>query len=358
MSGDVLVRKEGKAGRITLNRPGALNALTWAMALDIEKALDAWAADPDVQAVVVDAAGEKAFCAGGDIADLYREGRAGNYDYGRKFWTDEYRLNAKIYRYSKPYIALMDGIVMGGGVGLSSHGSHRIVTERSIVAMPETGIGLIPDVGGTYLLSRMPGRCGEYVAMTSSRLGPGDAIYGGFADLYMPSAKKALAIAAICETGDPKAVDAHCGPPAASELAARQHEIDTLFSGADALACIAALEAASTPFAAAAASAIRRNSPLAVAVALEAVRRARNFKSIEECLVQEYRFTYRCQEAAEFLEGIRAAVIDKDRKPKWQPDRLEELDLARVDALLSPLGAEELPLVPPKQCAALHIKSA
>jgi enoyl-CoA hydratase/carnithine racemase len=353
MSGDVLIRREGRAGRITLNRPASLNALTWAMVLEIEKALDAWADDAGVQAVVIDAAGEKAFCAGGDIADLYRNGRAGNYDYGRKFWTDEYRLNAKIYRYAKPYIALMDGIVMGGGVGLSSHGSHRIVTERSTVAMPETGIGLIPDVGGTWLLSRMPGRCGEYIAMTSSRIGPGDAIYGGFADLYMPSEKKALAIAALCETGDPKAMDALSEIPPQGELAAHQNEIDALFAGANALACVKATDAASTPFASAAANAIRRNSPLAVAATFEAVCRARNSRSIEECLAQEYRYTYQCQEMSDFLEGIRAAVIDKDRKPKWQPARLEDLDMKRVHALLSPLGAEELSLAPPKEETAL-----
>ncbi len=347
MSEDVLIRKEGRAGRITLNRPAALNALTWAMALEIEKALDAWADDGQVQAVIVDAAGEKAFCAGGDIADLYRNGRAGNYDYGRKFWADEYRLNAKIYRYAKPYVAFMDGIAMGGGVGLSSHGSHRIVTERSVVAMPETGIGLIPDVGGTFLLSRMPGRCGEYIAMTASRVGPGDAIYGGFADLYMPSGKKALAIKALCASGDPKSVDAFCEPTPEGELAARQSEIDALFAGADALACIKALEAASTPFAKAALSAIRRNSPLSVAAALEALRTARTLTSLEECLVQEYRFTYRCQEMSDFLEGIRAAVIDKDRKPRWRPDRLETLDRERVAALLSSLGACELRLKPP-----------
>ncbi len=347
MSGDVLIRKEGRAGRITLNRPAALNALTWAMALEIEKALDSWVDDAQVRAVIVDAAGGKAFCAGGDIADLYRNGRAGNYDYGRKFWADEYRLNAKIYRYAKPYVAFMDGIVMGGGVGLSSHGSHRIVTERSAVAMPETGIGLIPDVGGTFLLSRMPGRCGEYIAMTASRIGPGDAIYGGFADLYMPSEKAALAIEALCKSGDPKSVHALCEPPPEGELAARQSEIDALFAGADALDCIKDLEAASTPFAQVTAAAIRRNSPLSVAAALEAVRRARNLGSLEECLVQEYRFTYRCQEMSDFLEGIRAAVIDKDRKPRWQPGRLEDLDRERVVALLSPLGAWDLPLEPP-----------
>jgi enoyl-CoA hydratase len=339
---DILIRKEGRAGRITLNRPAALNALTWDMALAIEKALDAWAGDDDVRAVVVDSAGERAFCAGGDIADLYRRGRAGDYGYGRRFWADEYRLNAKIHRYEKPFVAFMDGIVMGGGVGVSAHGSHRIVTERSMVAMPETGIGLIPDVGGTFLLSRAPGHCGEYLAMTAARMSPGDAIFAGFADLYLPSAKKPAAIASLCETGDPLAADAFCDAPPASELDARFAEIGELFAGPDALAVVKALEAAGTPFASGAAAAIRRNSPLSVATAFEAVRRARNLPTLEECLRQEYRFTYRSQDMAEFLEGIRAAVIDKDRKPKWNPARLEDLDPARVASLLAPLGPHDL----------------
>jgi enoyl-CoA hydratase len=341
---DILIRKEGRAGRITLNRPAALNALTWDMALAIEKALGAWATDCDAQLVVVDSAGEKAFCAGGDIAELYRKGCTGDYEYGRRFWSDEYRLNAKIHRYEKPFVAFMDGIVMGGGVGVSAHGSHRIVTERSMVAMPETGIGLIPDVGGTFLLSRAPGYCGEYLAMTSARMSPGDAIFAGFADLYLPSAKKQEAIAALCETGDPMAADALCEAPPSSELKTRFAEIGDLFAGSDALAVVKALESAGTPFATGAAAAIRRNSPLSVATAFEAVRRARSLSTIEECLRQEYRFTYRSQDVAEFLEGIRAAVIDKDRKPNWNPSRLEDLDPARVEALLAPLGSQELKL--------------
>ncbi len=344
---DVLIRKEGRAGRITLNRPAALNALTWDMALAIEKALNAWASDNEVHVVVVDSAGEKAFCAGGDITELYHKGRAGDYDYGRRFWSDEYRLNAKIHRYAKPFVAFMDGIVMGGGVGVSAHGSHRVVTERSMVAMPETGIGLIPDVGGTFLLSRAPGRCGEYLAMTSARMGAADAIFAGFADLYLPSSQKAAAIAALCATGDPLAADALCQEPPSSDLERRLAEINALFAGADALATVKALEAAGTPFAIKAAAAIRRNSPLSVATAFEAVRRARSFATLEECLRQEYRFTYRSQDMAEFLEGIRAAVIDKDKKPDWKPARLEDLDPARVEALLAPLGAHELQLVEP-----------
>lgn len=349
MSEDVLIRKQGRAGRITLNRPTALNALTWAMALEIEKALDAWADDAEVKVVVVDAAGEKAFCAGGDIANLYKNGRAGNFDYGRKFWFDEYRLNAKIHRYPKPYVAFMDGIVMGGGVGVSSHGSHRIVSERSIVAMPETGIGLIPDVGGTFLLSRMPGPCGEYIAMTAARMGPGDAIYGGFADLYMTSERKARAIANLCETGDVNAVSNYCEAAPEAPLAASQAEIDALFAAADAASCVKFLEQSSTPLARNAAASIRRNSPLSVTAAFIAVRRARALASIEECLRLEYRYTYRCQDMTDFLEGVRAAVIDKDRKPNWSSARLEDLDVSRAEALFAPLGLDEWPLAAPEQ---------
>ena len=252
---DVLIRKEQRAGRMTLNRPAALNALTWEMALAIEKALDAWASDGDVHVVVIDSAGEKAFCAGGDIAELYQKGRAGDYDYGRRFWSDEYRLNAKIHSYKKPFVAIMDGIAMGGGVGVSAHGTHRIVTERSVVAMPETGIGLIPDVGGTFLLSRAPGHCGEYLNMTSARMSPGDAIFAGFADLYLPSSQKAAAIAALCETGDPLAAGALCKEPPSSDLKTHLAEINELFAGADALATVKALESAGTPFSMGAAAA-------------------------------------------------------------------------------------------------------
>lgn len=347
-SDDVLIRKQGRAGRITLNRPAQLNALTWDMALAMEKALDAWVSDADVAVVVVDGAGEKAFCAGGDISELYKRAQAKDYAYGQTFWRDEYRLNAKIHRYPKPYVAFMDGIVMGGGVGVSAHGSHRIVTERSIVAMPEAGIGLIPDVGGTFLLSRAPGRCGEYLAMTSARMGPGDAIYAGFADLFVPSARKGEAIAAVCETGEASAADRLAEPAPESALKVHAAKIDALFAGANALACLNALEASATEFASAAAAAIRRNSPLSVATACEAVRRSRQLPTLEECLGLEYRFTYRSQEMSDFLEGIRAAVIDKDRNPRWRTGRLEEVHPSQVAALLAPLGDYELGLETPE----------
>ena len=178
---DIIARIEGVAGRITLNRPKALNALTWDMVTDIEAALDAWADDDAVQLIILDAIGEKAFCSGGDIAEIYATGKAGDYAYGQKFWRDEYRLNRKIYHYGKPFISFMHGFTMGGGVGVGGHGSHRIIGETTQIAMPEVGIGLVPDVGGSLILAKAPGHIGEYLGLTGARIAPADAIYAGFA---------------------------------------------------------------------------------------------------------------------------------------------------------------------------------
>ena len=185
---DIRIRKEGRAGRITLDRPQALNALTHAMALGIDAALDAWRDDPEVAVSLIDATGARAFCAGGDLQEIYAAGRRGDFDYPRRFWAEEYRMNATIARYPKPYVALMQGYVMGGGVGVASHGSHRVVGDTSRIAMPECGIGLIPDVGGTLLLAQAPGRLGEYLGLSGHRMGPGEAIAAGFADHYVPEA--------------------------------------------------------------------------------------------------------------------------------------------------------------------------
>lgn len=183
---DIDIRVEGKIGRITLNRPKALNAMTYEMGLAIEAALDDWANAPDVALILIDAVGDKAFCAGGDIQEMYDTASNGDFEYGRNFWADEYRMNAKLANFPKPYIALMQGFTMGGGVGISCHGSHRVVCENSQIAMPECNIGLVPDVGGTLLLARAPGRLGEYLGTTAARMGAGDAIYAGFADYYIP----------------------------------------------------------------------------------------------------------------------------------------------------------------------------
>jgi len=222
MSDDIHIRKEGRAGRITLTRPKALNALSYDMCGAIEAALDAWRDDEDVALVLIDAEGDRAFCAGGDIQQLYDTGRAGDYAYGRRFWADEYRLNAKIARYPKPYVALMQGFVMGGGVGISCHGSHRVVCESTQVAMPECGIGLVPDVGGSLLLARAPGRTGEYLGTTGTRMGPDDAIYAGFADIFVPKSEWDELCTEIIESGDPGVLDGHAATPPEGGLRARQ----------------------------------------------------------------------------------------------------------------------------------------
>lgn len=339
---EVRISVDGKAGRILLDRPQALNAVTQAMVLAIEAALLEWAHDDRIALVIIEGAGDKAFSAGGDIQALYRDGTAGNFAAGQAFWRDEYRLNRRIRRYPKPYVALMDGIVMGGGAGVSVHGSHRIVTERAMVAMPECAIGLVPDVGVSLVLATAPGRLGEYLALTGARMGPGEAIHAGFADHYMPSAKLAGLVERLAETGDVGAVAQCAAPPPPSSFADLIPAIDAFFAAEDGLAIVRTLEADSSPFTAKAAQAMRRASPLSLASTLKIIRAVRTEPTIEAALAAEYRFTYRAQGQGDFIEGIRAAVIDKDRSPRWSPGRLEDLSPAAVDAMTATLGPHEL----------------
>ncbi|MEX2518684.1 MAG: enoyl-CoA hydratase/isomerase family protein [Paracoccaceae bacterium] len=344
---EIDIRVEGRAGRITLNRPEALNALTDEMIHAIDAAIDAWRGDDSVALVLIDAAGERAFAAGGDIRDLYRAGREGDFTFGRGFWAFEYRLNAKIARYPKPYVAIMHGFVMGGGVGISALGSHRIVTDGTEVAMPECGIGLVPDVGGSKLLADAPGRIGEYLGMTGARMGPADAIHAGFADVYVPKDRIEALKARLVETGDAGDIAGFAKEPEGGELAHFQPSIDDAFDAASPEALEATLKSAADagllPWAAAALKALRRACPLSVACTMEMVRAAREL-TLEEALAQEYRFTARCMEQGEFLEGVRAAVIDKDRAPKWAKPALADVTAADVRAMLAPLGADELKL--------------
>jgi len=213
-------RREGRAGRITLARPKALNALTWDMCLEIERALAEWADDPGVALLIIDGLPcEKAFCAGGDLSEMYATGKAGDYDYGRRFWRDEYRMNAALFNFPKPVVTFLHGFTMGGGVGVGCHGSHRVVCEDSRIAMPETKVGLVPDVGGSLLLARAPGRLGEYLGITATRMGPGDAIHAGFADYFVARDAWAALIDTLARTGDWEAVErvAHAAPEAPLE---------------------------------------------------------------------------------------------------------------------------------------------
>jgi len=342
MNDDIQIRIEGRAGRITLNRPQALNAVTYQMCLAIEAALDAWASDDAVALVMIDAMGERAFCAGGDIQEMYDTGTAGDFAYGRKFWADEYRMNAKMFRFPKPVVTFLQGYTMGGGVGVGCHGSHRIVCESSKIAMPECGIGLVPDVGGTLLLARAPGRLGEYLGVSAARMGPGDAIYAEFADYYIPQAGWDLLKTALI-AGDLGAVDAAAQAPPDSPLAAQQGALDQLFSGETLRDVLVDLKhGVDREVADAALTLMGRNSPLAMACAIELVHRARSLDDIAHALRNEYRFTARSMEHGDFLEGIRAAIIDKDRAPKWKHTRAQDVTLAEVTRMLQPLGVDDL----------------
>lgn len=341
---DIHIRTEGRAGRITLNRPDALNALTWEMCLEIEAALEAWGDDGSVALVMIDAAGDRAFCAGGDIAEMHAAGTRGDYAYGQRFWADEYRMNALMFHFPKPVVTFLQGFTMGGGVGVGCHGSHRIVGDSSQIAMPECAIGLVPDVGGSLILARAPGRLGAFLGATGHRMGPGDAIYAGFADYYLPEGVWEALKARLIETGDVGAVDAAALPPPDSALARNQHEIDALFSGAT-LRDIARLVAASdSTLAQSARKALARNAPLSMACAVETQNRLGPHSTIETALGLEYRFTFRALEHSDFVEGIRAQIIDKDRSPKWRhpgPEGVRDLD---VSNMLRPLGPEALTL--------------
>ncbi|TQS73102.1 enoyl-CoA hydratase/isomerase family protein [Rhodobacteraceae bacterium] len=336
---EILVRVDGRAGRLTMNRPHALNALSHAMCRTIENALDDWRNDGSVDLVIIDAGDPRAFCAGGDITAVYHAARAGDFSLGQAFWYDEYRMNAKLAEYPKPVVSFMNGYVMGGGVGLGGHVSHRIVGESTKLAMPECGIGLVPDVGGTWILAQAPGRIGEYLGITGRRIGAADALFAGFADHFVPEAEWPALIEALCQSGTTDAVPQDIQPDTAGVLQGWRKSIERCFWGEDMTAINAKLETASDEFAIETRKSIARNSVISMEATLRLVRMARNARSVRDALRQEYRFTYRACQEAEFLEGVRAQLIDKDRDPKWQftPDTLP----ARlVEEILRPLPPE------------------
>lgn len=334
---DIHIRKIGRAGRITFTRPKALNALSYKMALTIEEALDHWANDPEVQIIIIDAEGEKAFCAGGDIAELYDTGTKGDYAYGQRFWADEYRMNAKTSAYPKPIVSFMQGFTMGGGVGVGCHAAHRIVGDSSQIAMPEVGIGLVPDVGGSYILAKAPGNLGEYLGLTASRMGAADAILAGFADSYIPEHHWPALITQLETTADTGLIATSASTPPTGTLAANLDQINAIFDTSRVAEILAALRDDTSDFASKTLKTISRNSPLAMGCALNLIRHNRTVNDIRDALEYEYRYTYRAVEHSDFLEGIRAAIIDKDRNPQWR-HRLDDPLSEHVAKMMQPLG--------------------
>lgn len=342
---EIICQKRGAAGYVLLNRPKALNALSHGMVRELARALDAWERDPAVTRIVVTASGEKAFCAGGDIRALHDLGKAGRQDEMLAFWREEYILNARIQSYPKPFLSLIDGIVMGGGVGISLHGRYRVAGERYLFAMPEVGIGFFPDVGATYALPRLPDAAGVYLALTGDRVGQSDALALGLATHAVASARMAELAEAL--TG-PESVDeilaAFAQTPDPGKLAGERQAIAAAFSAPTLAEILSRLEkgaAAGDAFATRTLATLRTKSPTSVAIAFEQMRRGAAL-DFAGAMALEFRIVSRIAHGHDFYEGVRAVVIDKDQAPVWQPASIEALDPAAVEAHFAPLGATEL----------------
>jgi enoyl-CoA hydratase/carnithine racemase len=349
---EILFDLKDGLGIITLNRPKALNALTHGMILELEKVIPGWEKDPAVKAVVLRGAGDKAFCAGGDVTNLYREGTgqaAGTLR--RDFFRDEYIVNRRVYRYAKPWISLIDGIDMGGGVGLSVHGSHSVASEKFLFAMPETTIGLFPDVGGGYFLTRLQGALGTFLALTSHRLKVADGVWARIVDAHVPSAKMnelqaALGAADLSGSDANRKVDAviarFTADAGAPTLPAMMVDIDRCFSAETVAEIEAKLKRRGGEWAEKQLAALLKLSPTAMAITLEQLKRCAN-RSFEDSMTIEYRMAQHCMRPDhDFFEGVRALLIDKDQKPKWKPPTIEGVTRAMVEAHFKPLANDLL----------------
>jgi enoyl-CoA hydratase len=346
--GDLIVRREGAAGVIRLNRPKAINAMTLEMSIGIDAALDRFETDPEVGLIILEGAGERGLCAGGDIRGLWESSREGG-DLGARFWRQEYVMNARIAKYPKPYVAFMDGLVMGGGVGLSGHASHRVVTDRTKLAMPEVGLGFFPDVGGTWLLSRSPGEIGTYFGLTGQTMNGPDAIHAKFADAVVPAAKWPELREALTKLRQgataadvSKLINGFATGETAGPVTAKQAAIDALFGFDRMEDIVAALRRDGSEFAQATLKTLNEKSPRGMVVTLKLLRLARTASNLEECLVREYRAALEVFRSDDFREGVRAAVIDKDRNPAWSPPRIEDVTPEMLAPYLAEIGADEL----------------
>ncbi|MEX5632797.1 enoyl-CoA hydratase/isomerase family protein [Parafrankia sp. FMc2] len=346
---EVLRSVEGRVGRLTLNRPKTINALNHDMVRAMDAALRDWEHDDRVDAVLVDGAGHRGLCAGGDIRSIYHDARSGGTG-SLDFWADEYRLNARISTYPKPYVVIMDGLVMGGGVGISAHGNVRIATDRTRLGMPEVGIGFVPDVGGTRLLSRMPGESGTHVALTTTQMSGADVLHAGLADHLVPGDRLPDLIAALVGAADAsnptKIVEEFAFTPPAGGLAGGLAEaadwVDACYSAPTVEAIIARLREHGDPAAAAAADEIETKSPTALKVTLRALRAAADLPDLWAALVAEFRISSAGLRSHDLGEGIRAQIIDKDRSPRWDPPTLADVDDDLVAAFFAVPPAGDL----------------
>lgn len=343
MTDEILFEQRGHAGVVVLNRPKALNALNHPMVKELARQLDAWEQDPAIRHVVLTGAGEKAFCAGGDIRKIYDMKKNGEPGLS-EFFRDEYMLNARIKAFAKPYISLLDGIVMGGGVGLSVHGSHRVGTEFVMFAMPETGIGFFPDVGGTYFLPRMPRETGTYCAMSAGRLKQADLLATGVLthSISRESVEPLLKSLETAEDVD-AAIASFVTDPGVSDLMSHADLIETCFSAGTVADIMSRLDGSEDAFAHATAEAIRAKSPTSVHLALAQVRRGAAL-DFNGCMKLEYRIVSRILEGHDFFEGVRAVLVDKDHAPKWRPDSLDQVDTADLQAYFEEPSTGDLPL--------------
>jgi enoyl-CoA hydratase len=342
-SSDIQFERRGTAGIVTLNRPRALNALTLDLVRSLFAQLRQWREDGAVTRVIVTAAGDRAFCAGGDIRSLYDLGRAGRHDEALAFWREEYVLNTLIKFYPKPYVALVDGIVMGGGVGISVHGSHRVAGDRFLFAMPEVGIGFYPDIGATWFLPRLPGELGTYCALTGERLAAADAVSGRVATHRVASSRFADLRDALCGATPVDAIlGAFAEPVETGPVTARRGTIDRLFAAdriEDILAGLDGEGGEDAEWSRATAATIRGKAPLSLKVTLAQLRRGRHW-SFEDCMRAEFRLTSRFSGYGDFYEGVRAVIIDKDNRPRWNPATLAAVTPAEVDRHFAPIEHE------------------
>lgn len=345
---DLIARREGSAGIVRLNRPRAINAVTLDMFRGIHKALDEFEADSAVGLILLEGAGERGLCAGGDIRSLWESANAGG-DLGRVMWREEYLLNARIAKFPKPYVAFMDGIVMGGGVGLSAHGAHRIVTERTRLSMPEVGLGFFPDVGGTWLLSRAPGEIGTYFGLTGQNMNGADAIYAGLADVSVPSRKLAALRETLVGLGDRAdsarvraAIAGFATGESASSVAAIRPRIDAWFAHGRMDDILTILQRDGSELARSILKTLNEKSPRGLVVTLKLLRLARASATLEECLAREYRAALAVFTSDDFREGVRAAIIDKDRNPKWSPAAIHDVTPEMIAPYFANAGADEL----------------